>query len=109
VGLEATTLQAVRMTATGGTAYLVGLHRPGTVVGFDMMADLLVPQRTVVGVYMGSANIARDIPRYARLYLDGQLDLDDLVAEEIALSDIDAGFELMRSGRAARSVITCWH
>lgn len=106
VGLEATTLQAVRMTAVGGTTYLVGLHRPGAVVGLDVMADLMVPQRSIVAVYMGSTDIHRDIPRYARLYLDGQLDLDDLVAEEIALSGIDEGFARMRTGVAARSVVT---
>lgn len=106
VGLEATTVQAVRMTAVGGTAYLVGLHRPGAVVGLDVMADLMVPQRSIVAVYMGSTDIHRDIPRYARLYLDGSLDLDDLVAEEISLDEIDAGFARMRTGRAARSVVT---
>jgi S-(hydroxymethyl)glutathione dehydrogenase/alcohol dehydrogenase len=108
VGMEATTLQAIRMTRVGGTAYLVGLHRPGTVVGFDMMSDVLAPQRTIVGVYMGSSSIKRDIPRYAELYLAGRLDLDDLVAREIALSQIDEGFAEMRSGRAARSVVTSW-
>lgn len=106
VGLEATTQQAVRMTAVGGTTYLVGLHKPGAVLGLDVMADLMVPQRSIVAVYMGSSDIHRDIPRYAQLYLDGSLDLDDLVAEEIALDGIDAGFALMRTGRAARSVVT---
>ena len=106
VGLEATTLQAVQMTAVGGTAYLVGLHKPGAVVGLDVMADLMMPQRSLVAVYMGSTDIHRDIPRYARLYLDGDLDLDDLVADEIALDDIEAGFATMRTGTAARTVIS---
>ena len=108
VGLESTTLQAVRMTCVGGTAYLVGLHKPGSVVGFDLMSDVLVPQRSIVGVYMGSSVIRRDIPRYAELYLAGRLDLDDLVAREISLSQLDEGFAEMRSGRAARSVVTSW-
>ena len=108
VGLEATTLQAVRMTAVGGTAYLVGLHKPGAVLGLDVMADLMVPQRSIVAVYMGSTDIHRDIPRYARLALDGELDLAALVAEEIALDDLDAGFDRMRTGRAARSVVTAF-
>jgi S-(hydroxymethyl)glutathione dehydrogenase/alcohol dehydrogenase len=73
-----------------------------------MMSDVLAPQRTIVGVYMGSSSIKRDIPRYAELYLAGRLDLDDLVAREIALSQIDEGFAEMKSGRAARSVVTSW-
>jgi len=108
VGLESTPLQAVRMTCVGGTAYLVGLHKPGSVIGFDLMSDVLVPQRSIVGVSMGSSVIRRDIPRYAELYLAGRLDLDDLVAREISLSELDAGFAEMRSGRAARSVVTSW-
>jgi S-(hydroxymethyl)glutathione dehydrogenase/alcohol dehydrogenase len=108
VGIEATTLQAVRMTATGGTAYLVGLHRPGSTTTLDMMADVLAPQRTIVGVYMGSADIRVDIPRYAELYLDGELNLDSLISRQIKLSEINDGFDEMRRGSAARSVITAW-
>lgn len=108
VGHETTTLQALRMTRTGGTTYLVGLHRPGAPVSLDLMAEVLAPQRSIVGVYMGSTVIGRDIPEYARLYLEGRLELDALVAQEIPLSQIEDGFAQMRSGRAARSVVTSW-
>jgi len=108
VGHESTTLQCLRMTRTGGTTYHVGLHRPGRAVPLDLMADVLAPQRSIVGVYMGSTVLHRDVAEYARLYLEGELELDALVAEEIPLSGIEDGFAQMRSGRAARSVITRW-
>jgi S-(hydroxymethyl)glutathione dehydrogenase/alcohol dehydrogenase len=57
---------------------------------------------------MGSADIRVDIPRYAELYLDGELNLDSLISRQIKLSEINDGFDEMRRGSAARSVITAW-
>lgn len=109
VGLEATTQQAVRMTGTGGTAWLIGLHRPGATTTLSMQQDVLMPQRSIVGTYMGSTDVQRDLPRYAQWYLDGKINLDDLVAEQIDVADINAGFDRMRQGAIARTVITSWN
>jgi S-(hydroxymethyl)glutathione dehydrogenase/alcohol dehydrogenase len=108
VGIPATSLQAVRMTGAGGSAYLLGMHKPDSAIGLDVTSDLLAYQRSVVGVYMGSSNIWRDIPMYADMYLAGRLNLDDLVASTISLSQINQGFAQMRTGHAARSVVTSW-
>lgn len=108
VGLEVTTQQAVRMTCTGGTAWLIGLHRPGSTTTLSMQQDVLMPQRSIVGTYMGSTDVQRDLPRYAQWYLDGTINLDDLVADEINVADINAGFDRMRAGAIARTVITSW-
>ena len=106
VGLESTTVQAVRMTASGGTTWLIGLHRPKSTTTLNVLEDVLMPQRTIVGTYMGSTDIKRDIPRYAELYRAGDLNLDDLISKQIALSAINDGFADMRAGAVARSVIT---
>lgn len=108
VGLEATTQQAVRMTTTGGTAWLIGLHRPDQTTTLSMQQDVLMPQRSIVGTYMGSTDVQRDLPRYAQWYLDGLINLDDLVADQIDVADINAGFDRMRQGAIARTVITSW-
>lgn len=108
VGMETTCLQAVRMLKMGGMALLVGVHKPGATLTLDLPSDLLFSQRVVRGVYMGSTNIKVDIPAYARLYLDGRLELDALIAEEIALSEVDAAFGRLVSGRVGRAVITSW-
>lgn len=86
----------------------MGLHRPGSATTLNMLEDVLVPQRSIVGTYMGSGNLQRDIPMYARLYLEGRLNLDDLISREIGIDEINAGFEAMQSGLVARSVITRW-
>jgi S-(hydroxymethyl)glutathione dehydrogenase/alcohol dehydrogenase len=45
------------------------------------------------------------MPRYIDLYMDGRLKLDELVSRRIRLDEINDGFDAMRSGEVARSVI----
>lgn len=106
IGLSATSTQAVQMTTVGGTTYLVGLHSPGSSLGLDTMADIVAPQRSIQGVYMGGANLKRDAPRYIDHYLAGRLDLDNLISSEVSLADINAGFAAARHNDLARTVIT---
>jgi S-(hydroxymethyl)glutathione dehydrogenase / alcohol dehydrogenase len=105
VGLQATTEQAVQMVRPGGTAYLIGLHRPGQtfpVPGLDVIAR----QVNIKGVFMGSSNIKLDIPMFADLYLQGRLNLDDLISREVNISEINEAYEDLKHGAIARSVIT---
>ncbi|RAN78169.1 alcohol dehydrogenase [Bacillus sp. SRB_336] len=106
IGLKPTTEQAVAMLETGGTAYLIGVHRPGATVEVTPFGDLMGKQKGIRGVAMGSSNIAVDIPLYANLYLQGRFKLDELVSAHISLDQIDAGYQSLRSGAVARSVIT---
>lgn len=107
IGLQATSLQAIRMSRVGGDAYLVGLHKPGAQLPLDAMAEIIGPQRTLHGIYMGSSSPQRDIPKYTEHYLAGRLKLDALVAQELHISQINAGFEALKSGQGvARSVVT---
>jgi Zn-dependent alcohol dehydrogenase len=41
----------------------------------------------------------------AQYYLDGRLKLDELISEQIPLSDIDQSFAKMAAGEVARSVV----
>jgi S-(hydroxymethyl)glutathione dehydrogenase/alcohol dehydrogenase len=46
------------------------------------------------------------MPRYVDLYLQGRLMLDELVSRRITLDEINDGFDAMKAGEVARSVIT---
>jgi S-(hydroxymethyl)glutathione dehydrogenase / alcohol dehydrogenase len=46
-----------------------------------------------------------DFPALARSYLRGELKLDGLVTQRIALDEVNRGFDDLRAGRAIRSVI----
>lgn len=106
VGLVSTSLQAIRMTRRGGGAYLIGVHQPGSKIELDVLGDILVPQRRLEGVYMGSTNIKHDIPMYANLYLQGRFNLDDLISNEISIGEINEAYKQIAQGAIARSVIT---
>lgn len=104
IGLAATAQQAIDITDVGGTAYMVGLQSPETRVSLGSR-DLLRGQKTLHGVHMGSTLSEVDIPMYADFYLQGRLNLDDLVSQTISLDDINEGYKVLAAGKVARSVV----
>ena len=103
IGLKATAEQAWQMLAPGGTATVVGMIPVGQSVelnGFDFLAE-----KKIQGSNMGSNRFRFDMPRYVDLYMDGKLKLDELVSARIKLDEINDGFEAMKTGEIARSVI----
>lgn len=105
VGARPVTAQGLQMLGTGGGLYLIGIM--GENPGIDVDALALLGNRTrVEGVYMGSSNLKRDIPFYARMSLAGRFNLKDLVSKEIGLGEINEGYESLEDGSIARVVIT---
>ena len=105
IGLAPTTEQAIQMVRSGGSVYLIGLHRPGQTFPLAGL-DVIIRQIDLKGVFMGSSNIKRDIPMFADLYLQGHFNLDDLVSREVNISEINEAYEDLKHGAIARSVIT---
>ena len=106
VGLKSTSEQMIKMVRKGGTAYMIGMHSLEKSIEINVTADLLRSQVTIRGVKLGSSNIKRDIPLYAQLYLQGKLNLDDLISREINIAEINEAYEELLQGEVARSVIT---
>ena len=106
VGIKATSEQAIQMARKGGGAYLIGVHAPTSTIDVNVTVDLLTNQVDLRGVYMGSSNIKHDIPMYAELYLQGKLNLDDLISREIGIEEINEAYAELKGGAIARSVIT---
>ncbi len=104
IGLPGTMTQAVEMLAPGGLMTIVGAMPDDGIVALPGIAMLRNEWR-VQGSFLGSSAFVRDIPRYAAMYLEGKLDLDRLIAERIALGEINHGFDAMHGGAQARSVI----
>lgn len=104
VGRPASGDLAVGSLKRGGTATILGMMPLDHKVGLSAM-DLLSGKK-LQGVLMGANHFPIDIPRLVDFYLRGLLDLDSIVAETIPLEQINDGFEKMRKGDAARSVIT---
>jgi S-(hydroxymethyl)glutathione dehydrogenase/alcohol dehydrogenase len=54
---------------------------------------------------MGSNRFRVDMPRLVDLYLQGRLELDELISARITLDQVNDGFKAMQGGEVARSVI----
>ncbi len=104
VGRPASGDLAVKILRRGGTATILGMMPLGHKVGLSAL-DMLASKK-LQGALMGGNHFPVDIPRLVDFYLRGLLDLDSIIAETIPLEDINAGFDKMRKGDAARSVIT---
>jgi S-(hydroxymethyl)glutathione dehydrogenase/alcohol dehydrogenase len=105
VGLKAVAEQGLAMLGIGGGLYLVGVSKPE--VGIDLnIFDAIGGQKRVQGVNFGSTNFKRDIPMYAGLYLQGRMNLDDLVSKRIALRDVNDGYAALKDGSLNRVVVT---
>ena len=66
---------------------------------------MLRQHKSIIGVYMGNTISDIDIPLYADLYRQGRINLDDLISNRIALSEINEGYEKLEKGETARSVV----
>lgn len=106
IGFPATQKQAIDMRGSLGTAYFIGIARPGTTADLPVDAAALYGQAGVRMVKMGSTNLKRDIPMYADMYVQGRLNLDDLISQEISIDQIEEGYEALKRGDVIRSMVT---
>ena len=104
VGRPASAALAVASLRRGGTATILGMMPLSERVSLGAF-DLLQSKK-LQGALMGGNRFPVDIPRLVDFYLRGLLDLDTIVSETIPLAKINEGFEQMKKGDAARSVIT---
>jgi len=104
IGTTPTIQQAIAMTVRGGTTVLVGVVSMTEMVPIPA-ADLTLQEKNVTGSFMGSNRFRFDMPKYIDFYLDGRLKLDEMISSRIALEDVNAAFDKMRKGEAARQVI----
>jgi S-(hydroxymethyl)glutathione dehydrogenase / alcohol dehydrogenase len=81
VGQKSVAEQGLAMLGVGGGLYLVGVDKPEVNLDLNIF-DSIGGQKRVQGVNFGSTNAKRDIPMYAELYLQGRMNLDDLVSEK---------------------------
>jgi len=103
VGRPASGELAVKSLKRGGTATILGMMPLSHQVGLSAM-DLLSGKK-LQGAIMGGNRFPVDIPRLVDFYMRGLLDLDSIISETIPLERINEGFDQMKRGDAARSVI----
>lgn len=65
----------------------------------------LVTGRVWKGTAFGGARGRTDVPRIVDWYMDGKINIDDLITHTMPLEDINKGFDLMHEGKSIRSVV----
>lgn len=66
----------------------------------------LVTGRVWKGSAFGGARGRTDVPKVVDWYMQGKINIDDLITHTLPLEQINHGFELMHRGESIRSVVT---
>jgi S-(hydroxymethyl)glutathione dehydrogenase/alcohol dehydrogenase len=65
----------------------------------------LVTGRVWKGTAFGGARGRTDVPRIVEWYMDGKINIDDLITHVMPLERINEAFDLMHEGKSIRSVV----
>lgn len=103
VGLKKLAEQCFDAIKPGGTATICGMIPVGQKVEID--GPRLLTERTIKGTMMGSNRFRIDMPRYIDFYLQGRLNLDEMVSKRGRLEDVNEAFQAMKRGEVARTVL----
>ncbi|MGW3202829.1 Zn-dependent alcohol dehydrogenase [Streptomyces sp. NPDC001135] len=96
--------QAIDLLDRHGQAVLLGVP-PATAEASFLVSSLYL-DKSVLGCRYGSSRPQRDIARYAELYRQGRLLLDELVTALYPVEDFDKARADAEAGRVARAVLT---
>ncbi|QDQ98796.1 zinc-binding dehydrogenase [Tomitella fengzijianii] len=104
VGSPDTVRRSLEMLDWGGQAIILGVPSAGTEFAFP--ADLLYLDRAILGCRYGSSRPGADIVRYAEMYRQGTLLLDELVTRTYPFDDFHRMVDDARAGLLDRGVLT---
>jgi S-(hydroxymethyl)glutathione dehydrogenase/alcohol dehydrogenase len=65
----------------------------------------LVTGRVWRGTAFGGARGRTDVPKIVDWYMEGKINIDDLITHKMPLEDINQAFDLMHEGKSIRSVV----
>ncbi len=86
-----------------GTSIIIGVAGAGQEIATRPFQ--LVTGRVWKGSAFGGARGRTDVPKIVDWYMQGKINIDDLITHTMPLEDINKGFELMKQGESIRSVV----
>ncbi len=96
--------QALECTHRGwGTSVIVGVAPSGQEI--TTRPFQLVTGRNWRGSAFGGARGRTDVPKIVDWYMEGKINIDDLITHTMPLQDINTAFDLMHEGKSIRSVV----
>jgi S-(hydroxymethyl)glutathione dehydrogenase / alcohol dehydrogenase len=104
IGNTTTMRQALECCHKGwGQSIIIGVAPAGAEISTRPFQ--LVTGRQWKGTAFGGARGRTDVPKIVDWYMEGKLNIDDLITHTLKLEDINKGFDLMKSGESIRSVV----
>ncbi|MEU1532582.1 Zn-dependent alcohol dehydrogenase [Streptomyces fagopyri] len=96
--------QAIDLLDRHGQAVLLGV--PPATAEASFLVSAMYLDKSILGCRYGSSRPQRDIARYADLYREGRLLLDELVTRTYPVEEFDKAAHDAHEGRVARAVLT---
>ncbi len=87
-----------------GTSVIIGVAGAGQEISTRPFQ--LVTGRVWKGSAFGGAKGRRDVPKIVDWYMDGKINIDDLITHTLPAAQINTAFDLMHHGESIRSVVT---
>jgi S-(hydroxymethyl)glutathione dehydrogenase / alcohol dehydrogenase len=104
IGNTTTMRQALECCHKGwGQSIIIGVAEAGAEISTRPFQ--LVTGRQWKGSAFGGARGRTDVPKIVDWYMEGKINIDDLITHKLELEDINNGFELMKAGESIRSVV----
>lgn len=104
IGNVTTMRQALECCHKGwGQSYIIGVAAAGEEISTRPFQ--LVTGREWKGSAFGGARGRTDVPKIVDWYMEGKLNIDDLITHTLPLERINEGFDLMKRGESIRSVV----
>ena len=104
IGNTTTMRQALECCHRGwGKSVIIGVAEAGKEISTRPFQ--LVTGRVWMGSAFGGARGRTDVPKIVDWYMDGKLNIDDLITHRLPLERINEGFDLMKRGESIRSVV----
>lgn len=96
--------QALECTHKGwGESIIIGVAASGKEISTRPFQ--LVTGRNWRGTAFGGVKGRTQVPKIVDWYMDGKINIDDLITHKLSLDEINKGFDLMHSGESIRSVV----
>ncbi len=105
IGNVETMRQALECCHRGwGVSVIIGVAGAGREISTRPFQ--LVTGRVWKGTAFGGARSRTQVPRIVDWYMDGKINIDDLITHTMKLDKINDAFDLMHQGKSIRSVVT---
>ena len=104
IGNVKTMRQALECCHRGwGVSVIIGVAGSGQEISTRPFQ--LVTGRVWKGTAFGGAKSRTQVPKIVDWYMEGKINIDDLITHKLSLESINEGFDLMHSGKSIRSVV----